>query len=177
MGRLLGQAQVEAMDGSMREVRVAQGTVVTPLALDLMKRRGIALKQASNDESAVQSKGTGEWAFAIEGPISGKAEALRRALLDSWAEVADSPPWVASRDDRGALVLTPEASVAAWRANRVEGIRAATACDVDSVARAVKHLGVNVLVIEPAKHSIPSMKAMADTFRKGGAPRLPEGLR
>ena len=82
------------------------------------------------------------------------------------------------RPHRGALlVLTPEASVATWRANRTEGVRAASACDVDSVARAVKCLGVNVLVIEPALHSIPSMKAMAEAFRRGGAPTLPEGLR
>jgi hypothetical protein len=179
-GRLLGQAQVEAWDGTVEEIRVAKGTVVTPLALDLMKRRGISLRYAANGEATeVKAKGTGEWAFAIEGPASGKAEAIRRTLLDAWAEVAapDASYWVLSGTDRGALVLTPEASVAAWRANRVEGVRAATACDVDSVSRAVKHLGVNVLVIEPALHSIPSMKAMAEAFRRGGAPTLPEGLR
>ena len=179
-GKLLGQAQVEALDGTVKDIQVARGTVVTPLAFDLMKRRGIALQYAGNGEASVgKAKGTGEWAFAIDGPGSGKAEAVRRALLDAWAEVAasDASHWVVSGTDRGALVLTPEASVAAWRANRVEGIRAATACDVDSVSRAVKHLGINVLVIEPASHSIPSMKAMAETFRRGGAPTPPEDLR
>ncbi len=179
-GRLLGQSQVEAFGHEAKEVRVAPGTVVTPLALDLMKRRGISLRYAANGEASVgQAKGAGEWAFAIEGPGSGKAEALRRALLGSWSEVAaaDAAPWVVAKSERGALLLTPEASVAAWRANRVEGVRAATACDVDSVARAVKHLGVNVLVVEPALHSIPSLKAMAEAFRRGGSPTLPEGLR
>lgn len=179
-GKLLGQAQVEAWDGTVKEIRIARGTVVTPLALDLMKRRGISVKYAANGEAATgKAKGTGEWAFAIEGPASGKAEALRRALLDAWSEVAAdvASDWVASGTDRGALVLTPEASVAAWRANRIEGIRAASASDVDSVSRAVRHLGVNVLVIEPATHSIPSMRAMAETFRRGGPPAPPGGLR
>lgn len=179
-GRLLGQSQVEAFGSEVKEVRVAPGTVVTPLALDLMKRRGISLRYAANGEGSVgQAKETGEWAFAIEGPASGKAEALRRALLGSWSEVAagDTAPWVVAGADRGALLLTPEASVAAWRANRVEGVRAATACDIDSVARAVKSLGVNVLVVEPAAHSIPTMKAMAEAFRRDGSPTLPEGLR
>jgi hypothetical protein len=164
----------------VKEVRVAPGTVVTPLALDLMKRRGISLRHAVNGEASVgQAKGTGTWAFAIEGPASGKAEALRRALLGSWSEVAasEAAPWVVAGTDRGSLVLTPEASVAAWRANRVGGIRAATACDVDSVARAIKHLGINVLVVEPASLSIPSIRAMAEAFRRGGAPSAPEGLR
>lgn len=179
-GRLLGQSQVEALGHEAKEVRVGPGTVVTPLALDLMKRRGISLRYAANGEATeVKAKGTGTWAFAIEGPISGKAEALRRVLLGSWSEVAASEavPWVVAGDDRGALVLTPEASVAAWRANRVEGVRAASVCDVDSVARAIKNLGVNLLVVEPALHSIPSMKAMAEAFRRGGAPSPPEGLR
>src|SRR5947209_4867444 len=79
-GRLLGQAQVEAFDREVKGVRVAPGTVVTPLARDLLKRRGISLDYATNGEATVgQAKGTGEWAFAIEGPASGKAEALRRA--------------------------------------------------------------------------------------------------
>ncbi len=174
-GRLLGQSQLEALDGSVKEVRVAAGTVVTPLARDEMKRRGISLKVVSGGET---SKGTGEWALAIDGPRSGKAEAIRRALLDGWAEVASDSlhSWLVA-PDRGALFLTPEASVAVWRGNRVEGIRAASACDVDSVTRAVRHLGLNLLVIEPAAHSIPSVKAMAEAFRRGGAPRAPEGLR
>jgi hypothetical protein len=177
---LLGQAQVEALDGTVEEIRVARGTIVTPLAFDLMKRRGISLRYAANGEaSSEKAKGAGEWAFAIEGPISGKAEALRRALLGTWSEVPapEAAPWVVAGADRGALVLTPEASVVAWRANRVEGVRAASACDVDSVVRAVKYLGVNILVIEPALHSISSMKAMAEAFRRGGAPTQPKGLR
>jgi hypothetical protein len=173
-GRLLGQSQVEALDG-VKEIKVAAGTVVTPLAADLMKRRGISLKVVSRRET---SKGTGEWAFAIEGPRSGKAEAIRRALLDGWAEVAPDGllTWLVA-PDRGALFLTPEASVAVWRGNRVEGVRAASACDVESVTRAVRHLGLNLLVIEPSAQSIPSMKAMAETFRRGGAPAMPEELR
>jgi hypothetical protein len=178
-GRLLGQSQVEAFGHEVKEVRVAPGTVVTPLALDLMKRRGISLRYAADSGSSIKAKGTGTWALAIEGPVSGKAEALRRVLLGSWSEVAasEAAPWVVAGTDRGAFLLTPESSVAVWRANRVEGVRAATACDVDSVTRAVKSLGVNVLVIEPASHSIPSMKAMAEAFRKGGAPTAPGGLR
>jgi hypothetical protein len=175
-GRLLGQSQVEALDG-VKEIKVAAGTVVTPLAVDLMKRRGISLKVVSGREAAV-SKGTGEWAFAIEGPRSGKAEAIRRTLLAGWAEVAspDLLSWLVA-PDRGALFLTPEASVAVWRGNRVQGVRAASACDVDSVTRAVRHLGLNLLVIEPSAQSISSVKAMAEAFRRGGAPTMPEGLR
>jgi hypothetical protein len=173
-GKLLGQREVEVLDGVVKEIHVRPGTVVTPLARDLLKRRGITLGFATT----TQTKGTGEWAFAIEAPGGGKAEVIRRTLLDAWAEVAADAAahWVVDRPERGALMLTPEASVATWRANRIKGVRAAMACDVDAVARAVRYLGVNMLVVEPAMLSIPSVKAMAEAFRRGGAPALPEDL-
>jgi hypothetical protein len=175
-GKLLGQAQVELLDAGVQEIKVNAGTVVTPLARDLLKRRGITLHYASGSTS---SKGTGEWAFAIEGRPNGKEEALRTALLHAWAEVAPevASHWVVERPQRGALFLTPEASLATWRANRVDGVRAASASDVDAVARAVQFLGVNLLVVEPSGLSIASVKAMADTFCRAGAPAMPEGLR
>jgi hypothetical protein len=175
-GKLLGQSQVDALDVDVREIKVNSGTVVTPLARDLLKRRGIGLQYASG---SVGSRGIGEWAFAIDGRTNGKAEALRTALLHAWAEVAPevASHWVAENPQRGALFLTPEASLATWRANHVDGVRAATAWDVDAAARAVRVLGVNLLVIEPAGLSIASVKALADTFRRAGAPAEPEGLR
>jgi hypothetical protein len=175
-GKLLGQSQVELLDAGLREIKVNSGTVITPLARDLLKRRGITLQYASG---STNSKGLGEWAFAIEGRASGKVEALRAALLHAWAEIAPevASRWVVERPQRGALFLTPEASLATWRANRVEGVRAATASDVDAVVRAVRVLGVNLLVVEPAGLSIASVKALADTFRRAGAPAEPEGLR
>jgi hypothetical protein len=175
-GKLLGQSQVEMLEAGLQEIKINAGTVVTPLARDLLKRRGISLQYASGSTS---SKGTGEWAFAIEGRPNGKAEALRRALLHAWTEVAPevASHWVAASPQRGALFLTPEASLATWRASRVEGVRASTAWDVDAAARAVRVLGVNFLVVEPALLSIASVKAIADAFRRAGAPVEPEGLR
>ena len=176
-GRLFGLPQAEAVDIAEREVLVRAGTVVTPLAIDLLKRRKISLRYVSITE--IRSGETGQWGFAIDGRTSGKAEALRHALADAWAELppADATTWLSQRLGRGAVLMTDEASVASWRANQVEGVRAATAVDTDAVARAVKHLGINLLVVEPAALSIPSLKAMATAFRRGGAPTEPEGLR
>ncbi len=179
-GRLFGVRQVEALGPDEREVRVVAGTVVTPSANEMMKRRGIRLRTASGDESrGASSRGAGEWAFAIEGRGTGATEAIRRSLLHAWSELpsAEAPRWIVSARGRGAMLLTPEASVAAWRANRVEGLRAASASDTDAVSRAVRHLGVNLLVVEPAGLSIPTVRALAEAFRRGGAPGEPEGLR
>ncbi|MBV8076716.1 MAG: hypothetical protein JO284_09975 [Planctomycetaceae bacterium] len=177
--RLLAQRHIEALPGGTREVRITPGTVVTPLARDLLKRRGIILRWVSGGEAG-RVRDRGEWGFAFESE-SGVLAALRRAWLEEeWSEVASSPVatarWVVASPRRGALLLTDEASVAVWRACRFEGVRAASAAEPEAVARAVRRLGVNLLVVEPAGKSIALMRQLGRTFRRGGAPRAPEGL-
>ncbi len=180
-GRLFALRHAEAIAAGTREVRLAPRTVVTPLARDLLKQRGIALRPVAEGESARVAH-AGEWAFANEGAAeSGLLAALRRALLDeSWTAI-DAPPgaaarWVAEAPHRGALVLTDEASVSVWRACQVAGVRAASADDLDAVARAVRRLGVNLLVVEHPGKSISWIRQLGATFRRGGAPLRPEGI-
>jgi hypothetical protein len=177
-GRLLSLRLAEAIGAGTREVRVAPGTVITPLARDFLKRQGIAVTWASRPEA---SGDLGEWGFAIA-DNSGTASALRRVLLDDpreWIELGrevEPASWVGEAAGRGALFLTDEASVAVWRACQVPGVRAASAGDLDAVARAVRKLGVNLLVVEPSGKSIATLKQIGSEFRRGGAPTLPEGL-
>jgi hypothetical protein len=72
--------------------------------------------------------------------------------------------------------LTDQASVAVWLACRVPGVRAAQVCDVDSVDRAIRWLGVNLLVVEPAGKSISLLKQISLVFQRAGAPRMIDGL-
>ena len=79
-------------------------------------------------------------------------------------------------DVRGALVLTDEASVATWRANQVEGVRAATVAAPEAVSRATRLLGVNLIVVEAANLSIYQLKEVGERFRRAGAPAIPEWI-
>jgi hypothetical protein len=180
-GRLLTLRHAEGLAPGVREIRVAPGTVVTPLARDHLKRQGVGLRVVSEGE-ARGSRREGEWGFAIEAE-SGMVAALRRALLagtDPWRMIDGGPiaaaRWVARSAERGAVVVTDEASVACWMANGVEGVRAATVAEAGAVSRAIRRLGANLLVIEPAGQTIFSMRHLVATFRRGGAPTPPEGL-
>jgi hypothetical protein len=109
---------------------------------------------------------------------------VRRSLLegtDAWHELSESLEevvrWVLEGEGRGAIVLTSEASTAVYRACRKRGVRASAAADPDAVARAVRALGVNVVVIEPAGKSIALIKQMASTFRRASGPVVPDWLR
>lgn len=178
--RLLALRQAEAFPPGTREVRVAPGTVVTPLARDYLKRQGIVTRLLSREEVG-RNPARGEWGFAVEPDVeSGTVAAWRRALREEdWSELgswAGSASWLLERPGRGALLVTGEASLAVWRACRTEGIRAAAAVDPGSVAKAVRDLGANLIAIEPAGKPISFLKRMGRTFRAAGAPEAPEGI-
>ncbi len=177
--RLFSLRHAEAV-GDVDEVRIVAGTVVTPLAKDLLRRKRINLRYVSKGEAALSRNHIqGDWGFAIESK-NGQLEAIRRVLLEGWADVGDDSAeaarWVVEAEGRGALVVTDEASVASWRAGRFAGIRAATVAEPDQVSRAIKALGVNLIVVEPMAKSIFLVKQIGERFRQGGAPIKPEWL-
>lgn len=179
--RLLSLRQAEGFAANRHEVRIAPGTVVTPLARDFLKRQGISLKVVSRSE-VERVRDPGEWGLAIESD-SGLISAFRRSLLDDvrpWHEVEGAAEaaaqWVNASPSRGVVLLTDQASVAVWLACRVPGVRAAQAGDVDSVDRAIRWLGLNLLVVEPAGKSISLLKQMSLAFQRAGAPRTVDGL-
>ncbi len=107
--RLFSLRHAEAL-GDVDEVRVLAGTVVTPLARDLLKRRGIAPAGRfwSRGFAGAKAISKGEWGFAIESR-SGQVEAIRRMLLEDWVEVGpdavEAAEWVVDGEGRGAFVV------------------------------------------------------------------------
>ena len=69
------------MPVGLRELRVAPGTVVTPLARDFLRRLGVGIAFVSTSEAG----DAGRWGFAIE-TVSGVLEAFRRSLMDGAEE-------------------------------------------------------------------------------------------
>ena len=175
--RLLGVRQAEGLV-ERDEVQILAGTVVTPLARDVLQRQGVAVRVVSGRAASLaRSRQQGEWGFAVEATRQpGLVASLRRHWLDGpdWFEVEDAAGWVAEADHRGALIVADEASVATWRANQVAGVRAATVGDVEATARAIRHLGANVVVVEPSARSIHLLQQIARQFRAGGAPEAPD---
>ena len=170
-GRLLGLKQAEQIGRKTSELRVAIGTVITPLARDLLKKNQVSLRLVNE----VQIEG-GEWGFVLESE-SGASSAIRRSLMEgskSWSEVGttafDAARWVIAAPNRGAALLTSEASIAVWKANSIPGVRAAFTPDSDSVSRAIRHLKINLLVIETHSSQIVFWKHLLTTFQLGGPP-------
>lgn len=178
-GRLLGERQVEALGPDVQDLRIGASTVITPIARDMLKRRGIHVRLVSDSEASRR----GVWGFVME-PGLPMADTIRRAIVSGdagWREVGDdviaATRWVTEDEDRGAVVFSAEASIACWLAAQERGVRSASPGDADSLARAAEHLGANLIVIEPAGRSIPTLTHWLKIFRKFGAPEAPEWLR
>jgi hypothetical protein len=182
VGKLLSVRQAEALPPGTRTVHIACGVVITPLAHDLLKRRGITIRVGSPADTRKSGAKSGEWGFAIESDL-GTVSALRRALLEDehpWselpAELATVTGWLLETTGRGALWVTDEAALTVWKSCQVNGIRAAAATEPADVHRAAKSLDPNLLVIEPVGKSISWMKQLASAFRMVGPPASPETL-
>ena len=182
-GRLLSLRHAEEFAVGSGVIRVAPGTVITPLARDHLKKFKVEIRLVSRSE-AERERPSGEWAFAIESrSAKGLLEALRRGFLEgeeAWRELDASlgavANWVVGREERGAFLLADEAASAVYRACQVPGVRAATAWETEGVFRAKRSMGVNFLVVEPAGKPINLIRQLAATFRRGGAPLAPGRL-
>jgi hypothetical protein len=182
VGTLLSVRQAEALPSGTRTVQVACGVVVTPLAQEMLKRRGITIQLGSPIGSRIKGGSSGEWGFVVDSDL-GTVLALRRALVGDerpWSELpADLPSvveWLVEATDRGAVWVTEEAALTVWKSCQVNGVRAATAAEPADIHRAAMTLGPNLLVIEPVGKSISWMKQLVSAFRRAGPPAIPEAV-
>ena len=183
LDKLFSLRHAEALPAGTRIVRLGPATVVTPLARDLLKRKGILIRLGGPGDSAAVSQG--EWGFLIAANVEvlGTVQALRRALLEDprvWIEIEHSldclASWLVDWKGRGAMLVTSEAALAVWQSCQISGVRAASAVDPGEVHRAVQSLGMNLLVVDPSGKSISWIKQLASAFRLTGAPRKLESL-
>jgi hypothetical protein len=172
-GRLLALRHVEMLPATIREIRLDAVAVVTPLARDALRRRGIALRLISAGELS-RTGARGEWGVCIDRGFP-LADPFRRALMagpQSWLDLGDAAdaaaPWVAGGPSRAAVAVTPQAHHAAWTACQVPGVRATAAADPDTLARAARQIAANLLLIDPAGLSISSLLHLCATFRRVG---------
>ena len=155
---------------SSRSARPA--TVVTPLARDLLKRKGITIRLGVLGE--LRNAARGEWGFAITADSEelGTVQGLRRALLEdprAWVEIEPSldllTSWLVDGEGRGAMMMTTEAAVAVWQSCQKSGVGRRRPRNAARSTAPCCHLGVNLLVVESAGKSISWIKQLAAAFR------------
>lgn len=174
--RLFSLRLAETLPPDVRSIKIAPGTVMTPMARDFLKRRGVVVRLASAAEIAPTAQG--EWAFALDAS-SGQLQALQRAFLEdsrTWTELDPSldelTTWIRGGEGRGAFLVAVDPALIVWRACRVPGVRAASAAEPADARSAARSLGANLVIVDPTDKSISWIRQIALAFRGAGAPRF-----
>jgi ribose 5-phosphate isomerase RpiB len=151
---------------SQRELVLLPRTVVTPLAADELRAKGVRIRWEQKAEATPK---TASWFYAQEKPtmlVSSVVQALEGDGIQL-AELSGSPRSLAETlvaNYVGGVIFTGDAAIAMCIANKVAGVRAAYVVNVIQATRAKKNLGANLFAIEMPGPTFFEMRQMLKTI-------------
>jgi hypothetical protein len=167
----------------VRRVVVGKRAVVTPAARDLLKQHNITISRSADGAGAnkpalaVAVCDTSSDPAALVRLVAPLASGIERLAKTGLAGVVAELTDTVVKDGRLGLLLSGKPDVACCLANRRPGVRAAVARDRDEVAQAVGNLGLNLLVVDPARRSLFQLGQMVKQFLQAGAAQCPPPLK
>lgn len=161
-GKLLSAEDVRHHLNGHRSLIVGRRTIVTPLAIDELRARGIRLdRQESSSLASSADRSAAKVGYAQDQRdtlVNAAVQALQRdgitlqpmpdfaGNLAAWIETLTEN--IAANRCRCCVVFCGSAALVACLANKIAGIRAATAASVREADKAMRTLGANLLSIE-----------------------------
>jgi hypothetical protein len=162
------------LDG-IKQIVVPVRAIVTPAVRDMLRKKRIAVVEGAEAEKDVACRA--KWFLAVVDPtgdFGSRAAAVAAELGDAQRWDGDCVVKAIRRVtdavvDEGCtgIVFTSQPSVALCRGNRHSGVRAAWGVDVAAVKEAVQSIGANVLVVNPALHSVFELRGILREFASG----------
>jgi len=182
--RLLSADDLRRHLTSQRELLLLPRTVITPLAADELRSRGIAIHWQVSGAEEARSPDKGTWCYVQEKPDAIVASAVQALTRDGiklavlciagapvpWARVAAEA--ILRAEHAGGILFCGDAAVAACIANKMSGLRAAAVGSVAQAARVKKNLGANVFAIEVPGPTFFELRQILKTIATG-APGCP----
>jgi hypothetical protein len=159
-GRVVAADELRRALNGHRELLVSPQTVITPLALEQLRERGVEVRRQA--ETARPSAQRRVWAYAQDRPhplVASAVQALEREGL-AWKELPHAEPaadcrWaralaecVARGECRGGVVFCQDPGLVCCVANKVAGLRAAPVTTVAQAGRAMLTLRPNLVAVE-----------------------------
>jgi ribose 5-phosphate isomerase RpiB len=154
--RVLSAADLRGSLNGHREVVLGPDVVVTPLAGEELRFRGVAVRRAP-----AAPAGGAAWGCGQDRPYPLVQSAVQALARDGLAvrsfPAADDLPcrWaravaecLARGECAGGVLFCEDPGLAACVANKVGGVRAVSVCTVGQAARATLSLAANLLVVE-----------------------------
>jgi hypothetical protein len=171
------------LDGIGRVI-VRRGAVITPAARDLFRQQKIDVSVRIDTNHATKTTrlliGAADTSFRshdliqllFRKPVTIEqiAESDLIGVIEQLAHQLTDPAALG-------LLLTAQAAAAACLANRLRGVRAVAAGDNAAIASAVRQVGANLLVVDPAHRSPFALKQLVERYIHGGPRSCPEQWR
>jgi hypothetical protein len=160
-GRLLSADDVSRRINGERELVLEPRAIVTPLAAEQLRQRGIRVLRGESKTSAPKVEAT-RWGYAQERPdgmVRSAVQALRREGVElhelTGACESASCHWarrlaecLASGACRGGVVFCHDPGLICCVANKIAGVRAASVTTIAQTARVSLTLGANLVAVE-----------------------------
>lgn len=160
--RVLSADDVRRRLNGELEIVLDPKTIVTPLADEQLRIKGIRLTRQTSESNNGSPKPALSWGFAQERPnamVHSAVENVRREGIALWelkAASQDTPcRWaqavsecVAKGECRGGVVFCQDPGLVCCVANKLSGLRAVSVTNIAQAARATLSLGANLLAVE-----------------------------
>jgi hypothetical protein len=184
-GKLLSAEDVRTQVNGHREIIVSRVTIVTPLAADDLRARGVRILRGDVPK-AESRKPIAGWGFAQDRPNATVQSAMqvmaREGMLFKELTSNDEPcsgPWakalaecVARGECHGGVVFCHDPGLVCCVGNKLQGLRAASVNSVAQTAKAVLTLGVNLVAVEMPGRTFFELRQILRTLctAAGGCP-------
>jgi hypothetical protein len=167
----------------VRKLVVTKKAVITPAARDLLKQHKVTISRGAESArggkpglvvAVADTQADPAALIRLVSPLTGSVERLAKTgVATVVAELADA----VAKEGRLGLLLSGQPHLACCLANRQRGVRAAVARDRDEVSQAIGSLGLNVLVVDPARRNLFQLGQMVKQFLESGPAECPTEFR
>jgi ribose 5-phosphate isomerase RpiB len=186
-GRVLTAEDVRVQVNGHRELIVSRKTVVTPLALDDLRAKGVRITRG--DEPTRETRlPKSAWGYAQDRP-NGMVQSAIQALKRDGVELQELPActgescrWaktlaecVARGECRGGVIFCDDPGLVCCVSNKLPGLRAVAVVSVTQAARAVSNVAANVVAVEVTGRTFHEIRQILRTVCTTEA-GCPDGL-
>jgi hypothetical protein len=180
--RLLSADDLRRHLTSQRELLLLPRTVITPLAADELRAKGVRILWEAPASTEAKTPKHGKWLYAQEKSdalIASAIQAVERDGIQMTARDGASARAFAeailAADHAGGILFCGDAATACCIANKIAGIRAGAMRNNDQALRAQKNLGANLFAIEFPGPTFFELRQILRTIATR-APKCPDAV-
>jgi ribose 5-phosphate isomerase RpiB len=184
--RVVTLAVLQGRLEGIRRVHVPSHALVTPAVGDDLRKRGIALVRGETMRGAeintttsadqgllVGAAGTAQDLDALVKVACAELPGVTCVSGGGLADVLQRLTQAIVEQRRHGVLFTQQPAAAVCVANRRRGVRAAHGWGVAAMADATRSIGANLLVVNPAAHSVFQLRRMIREFAAAGVRECP----